>query len=108
MNPELQDLTEENTRLRAALAQSPGACHYCQLPKEQWATCKSGFPGCARADDAFGCPEIGAMVEYAYLRDLCCRLIATCRDPARENWWVSGDVEEIAEAIGYNEKRDSK
>ena len=104
MNPELQDITEENTRLRAALANSPGACHYCQLPKDEWSKCRSGFPGCARADDAFGCPELGAMVEYAHLRELCCKLIRSLGivDPD-----VRDCVEKIREAIGYNENRDS-
>lgn len=60
---ELADTQAENTRLRAALAQSSGACVYCSLPKEQWAACQSGFPGCARADDAMGCPELGARME---------------------------------------------
>lgn len=50
----------ENTRLRAALAASELACVYCQLPAEEMAKCKSGFPGCARADDMTGCPEFGA------------------------------------------------
>ena len=105
MTPELQSLTEENTRLRAALAQSSGACHYCQLPKDEWSKCKSGFPGCARADDALGCPELGAMVEYAYLRDLCCELIRSLGivDPD-----VRDCVEKMREAIGYSEERDSK
>ena len=60
---ELADALAENTRLRAALANSTGACIYCSLPKENWAACKSGFPGCARADDAMGCPELGARIE---------------------------------------------
>lgn len=57
---ELIETREENTRLRAAIAQGTSACIYCSLPKEQWSTCKSGFPGCARGDDAIGCPELGA------------------------------------------------
>lgn len=60
---ELAETQGENTRLRAALAQSSGACVYCSLPKEQWEACQSGFPGCARADDAMGCPELGARME---------------------------------------------
>jgi hypothetical protein len=60
---ELAEVQGENTRLRAALAQSSGACVYCSLPKEQWVACQSGFPGCARADDAMGCPELGASME---------------------------------------------
>lgn len=54
----------ENTRLRAALAQSDNPCAYCTLPADKWAECKSGFPGCARADDAMGCPELGARLKY--------------------------------------------
>ena len=106
MNPELQSLTEENTRLRAALANSPGACHYCQLPKDEWSKCKSVFPGCARADDAIGCPEFGAQMEYGHLRDLCCKLIRTWRSRDAENWMVTTDIEAIAEAVRYNSERD--
>jgi hypothetical protein len=57
---EIADLTAENTRIRAALAQSKDACVYCQLPADEMAKCSSGFPGCARADDLTGCPEFGA------------------------------------------------
>lgn len=53
----------ENMRLRAALAQSERPCVYCSLPADEWAKCQSGFPGCARADDAMGCPELGARME---------------------------------------------
>jgi hypothetical protein len=60
---ELAEANAENTRLRAALANSSGACIYCSLPKDQWVKCRSGFPGCARADDAMGCPELGARME---------------------------------------------
>jgi len=57
---ELIETQSENTRLRAAIAQGTSACIYCSLPKAEWSTCKSGFPGCARGDDAMGCPELGA------------------------------------------------
>lgn len=60
---ELNEATTENTRLRAALATSKDPCTYCQLPKEEMAKCRSGFPGCARADDLMGCPELGAALE---------------------------------------------
>lgn len=60
---ELREVQAENVRIRAALAHSSVACVYCALPKEQWAACRSGFPGCARADDAMGCPELGAALE---------------------------------------------
>jgi hypothetical protein len=73
---ELAEANGENTRLRAALANSAGACVYCQLPKEQWAACRSGFPGCARADDAMGCPELGAAMELHAARERIRRLEA--------------------------------
>ena len=57
---EIGDLKHDIARLRAALAQSKDACIYCQLPADEMAKCKSGFPGCARADDSMGCPEFGA------------------------------------------------
>lgn len=55
----------ENTRLRAALALSDQPCAYCSLPADEWAKCESGFPGCARGDDAMGCPELGARMELS-------------------------------------------
>jgi hypothetical protein len=61
---------EENTRLRAALANSDQPCAYCSLPAEEWAECQSGFPGCARGDDAMGCPELGAAMEREALLGL--------------------------------------
>lgn len=60
---------DENTRLRAALAVSKSPCVYCQLPKEEMAKCKSGFPGCARMDDLTGCPEFGSSLNEAHLRE---------------------------------------
>lgn len=65
---ELDSLREENTHLRAALATSKDPCVYCQLPAAEQAKCKSGFPGCGRADDQMGCPELGAAMEAACLR----------------------------------------
>jgi hypothetical protein len=53
----------ENDYLRASLANGPGPCPYCALSKEDWAKCQSGFPGCARADDAMLCPNVGASLE---------------------------------------------
>lgn len=58
----------EITRLRAALAASELPCQYCTLSKEDWAKCASGFPGCARADDAMGCPHLGAGLEVSHYR----------------------------------------
>jgi hypothetical protein len=60
---EASRLEQENTRLRAALAQSDRPCVYCSLPADEWALCQSGFPGCDRADDAMGCPELGARMD---------------------------------------------
>jgi len=65
---ELNEATSENTRLRAALATSKDPCVYCKLPKEEMAKCRSGFPGCARADDLMGCPELGAALEVEELK----------------------------------------
>ena len=53
-------LRAENDHLRASLANGPGPCPYCALPKEQWQECRRGFPGCARGDDAMLCPHVGA------------------------------------------------
>lgn len=63
-----EELENENTRLRAALAQSDQPCAYCSLSREDWLKCQHGFPGCARADDAAGCPELGAMLLVSDLR----------------------------------------
>lgn len=65
---ELNEATAENTGLRAALASSKDPCLYCQLPKGEMAKCRSGFPGCARADDLMGCPELGALLEANRLK----------------------------------------
>ena len=62
---------KENNLLRAALAQSDQPCVYCTLSKADWLKCKSGFPGCARADDAMGCPELGASLERDQLKADC-------------------------------------
>lgn len=60
---ERDQIAQENTRLRAALAQSDQPCAYCSLPADEWEKCAHGFPGCDRADDAMGCPELGARME---------------------------------------------
>lgn len=66
----IAELERENTHLRAALATSKDPCIYCQLPAEEMAKCRSGFPGCARADDMSGCPEFGAMHELHMTQEL--------------------------------------
>ena len=65
---ERDTLRAEVERLRAALANSELPCVYCTLPKDEWAKCASGFPGCDRADDAMGCPELGAALCARELR----------------------------------------
>lgn len=76
MSDELTELQAENTRLRAALAVSRDPCVYCSLPAERMAACPKGFPGCGRADDLMGCPELGASLEL--------QRVAAERDRLRE------------------------
>lgn len=57
---QLTDLRRENDHMRASLANGPGPCAYCDLPRDQWGQCSSGMPGCARSDDAMLCPHVGA------------------------------------------------
>lgn len=64
----IEAMIAENTRLRAALAQSDQPCAYCSLPADEWAKCANGFPGCSRGDDAMGCPHLGAGMESEQLR----------------------------------------
>lgn len=67
----LEAVLKENELLRAAIANGSGACMYCQLAAAEIDKCASGFPGCARADDAVGCPEFGAAMQFAELKALC-------------------------------------
>lgn len=76
----MSDIVEENLRLRAALANSDSPCVYCSLPAADFAKCKSGFPGCARADDMTGCPEFGAALELHYRDEQLAERDATIRD----------------------------
>ena len=64
----LRAVEAENTRLRAALAMSDRPCAYCSLPADEWAKCPHGFPGCARGDDAMGCPHLGASLEVLNMK----------------------------------------
>jgi len=104
---ELREVQSENTRLRAALANSNGACVYCTLPKEQWAKCRSGFPGCARADDAMGCPELGAALALQEAQERI-RLLIAERDSARQqadlNWKMR---EEFAALLGTDDVKEA-
>ncbi len=77
---ECDRLVGENTRLRAALANSDQPCIYCSLSAKDWAKCKIGFPGCDRADDAMGCPHLGASSELSQYRDITEELAAALND----------------------------
>ena len=79
MEQELQAVQAENVRLRAALAQSDQPCAYCSLPRDEWTKCPVGFPGCARGDDAMGCPELGARLEVEQLEAEIVRLRAAIK-----------------------------
>lgn len=41
----------DNEVLRGIIAESDLPCLYCKLPKAEMNKCRSGFPGCGRADD---------------------------------------------------------
>jgi hypothetical protein len=47
----IKALRDENDKLRYALSKGQDDCIYCGLAKGDMGKCKSGFPGCARADD---------------------------------------------------------
>jgi hypothetical protein len=83
----LQTIQAENTRLRAALAQSDLPCVYCSLPADEWNKCQHGWPGCGRADDAMGCPELGAGMEVARLQEQ----VAMLRDVLRQAEYAIGN-----------------
>ena len=76
-------LRAENTYLRAALAVSKDPCLYCQLPADEMAKCKLGFPGCGRADDMTGCPEFGASMQ---VKELVAENAELKRDKERLDW----------------------
>jgi hypothetical protein len=87
-------IREENTRLRAALANSELPCAYCTLPAEKWGECQHGFPGCARGDDALGCPHFGAEMKYRELiGELRPHLDALNAEEERRAKWALGHPE---------------
>lgn len=55
----IAELEQENDKLRGIIANAPIPCIYCKLPKDDMAKCRSGFPGCARADDMMCDPSFG-------------------------------------------------
>lgn len=50
---------EQHDKMREIIAASNLPCVYCGLPADQWLQCSSGFPGCARGDDAMCGPNQG-------------------------------------------------
>lgn len=67
----LEELRAENTKLRAMIANSKIDCVYCGLTKEDFQKCRSGFPGCDRADDMQGCPHLAeSLTEFFRAEDL--------------------------------------
>lgn len=51
---ELARVMKENMTMRKIIAESDLPCLYCKLPGAEMGKCKSGFPGCGRADDMMG------------------------------------------------------
>lgn len=60
---ELAQLRAENDKLRALLANGSDPCVYCALSKADMGKCRSGFPGCGRADDMSCAPSAGEAPE---------------------------------------------
>lgn len=48
---DVSQLAKENDIMRTILAHSPLPCLYCALSASDMGRCRSGFPGCGRADD---------------------------------------------------------
>lgn len=97
----------ENTKLRAALAVSKDPCVYCQLPEEEMAKCRSGFPGCARMDDITGCREFGAMMQLDdFANQVHCLIFSMAErgTTGDDPWWGQDwlGVRKELEAMGRN------
>jgi hypothetical protein len=56
LSEEIAARKAENAAMRGLLATAEIPCVYCGLPKDDWAKCASGFPGCARMGDAQNAP----------------------------------------------------
>jgi hypothetical protein len=81
LRADLAKAQAEDNYLRAYIANSDGPCLYCKLHRDDWGKCASGFPGCARADDALLgsmlCPSVGASPESKIKHnELAARLLA--------------------------------
>src|SRR3972149_3352988 len=64
---ELTELRKENNTLRGLLGNSAKDCQYCGLPAAEQGRCKSGFPGCSRADDQ----QLGEYFAAGYALQCC-------------------------------------
>lgn len=91
-------LRNENDRLRAALAQSDQPCAYCSLPRDEWEKCQHGFPGCSRADDAMGCPELGARMEADALRKRVEELEGALR---QARYWIAPGTDTATKTVPH-------
>ena len=102
MEQELHAVQAENVRLRAALAQSELPCVYCSLPRDEWTKCPVGFPGCARGDDAVGCPELGARGKVEELEAEIVRLragIKAVREGGDFEAWLADFSEALEQSV---------
>jgi hypothetical protein len=63
----MEEVKQENNKLRGLLAAGKGDCVYCGLPAADIAKCPHGFPGCSRMDDIVNAPEIKFEREVAEL-----------------------------------------
>ena len=90
----VEKMEAENNHLRASVANNGGPCIYCNLPKNEWARCADGFPGCGRADDAMLCPNVGAALEA---EEQLAALQAAPSAPAARGWAIKGPDGHIVE-----------
>jgi len=70
LNQAEHNLRQQNEKLRLAVANGPCPCIYCDLPKAEWAKCRSGFPGCGRADDSAMCPHFASALSEQMLLEV--------------------------------------
>lgn len=90
---ELEAARKENDFLRLRLAESDRDCVYCNLPASEMPKCSSGFPGCARADDLYGCDELSRRDDRMKLIGAAEWLVA---NNERLDTMNRSDVEEVA------------
>lgn len=91
---ERDEARKENDRFRAGTANGSGPCAYCNLSREDWTKCRSGFPGCDRADDAMLCPHFGGEMEANDRADTATAEVAALRTEVEA---LKAALKEIAE-----------